>query len=194
MGTPIFRDERVDLGFYAQDSASDVAVELQVATYLFLKTVATLPANFEERGLVYSTRTPLEITMAGAMSNALHECEHHLGDATENLLLVTPLSSLPADERRRQVKRSVAFPTSREGASMKLTVAAAQMSSGADPSHNLEEAERSSTAAADQGAPATCNYPSTSISSVRSRASRASPKRFPARPRYEWPPSPNPVL
>jgi hypothetical protein len=87
VGTPIFRDERVDIGFYAQDAASDVAVELQVATYLFLKTVATLPAHFENRRLVYSDRTPLEITISGAMLNALHECEHHLGDATENLRL-----------------------------------------------------------------------------------------------------------
>jgi hypothetical protein len=89
-GTPIFRDERVDIGFYAQDAASDVAVELQVATYLFLKTVATLPANYEQRRLIYSPQTPLEITISGAMSNALHECEHHLGDATENLRLVEP--------------------------------------------------------------------------------------------------------
>jgi hypothetical protein len=93
VGTPIFRDERVDLGFYAQDAASDVLVELQVATYLFLKTVATLPEKFEERKLIYSNRTPLEITISGAMSNALHECEHHLGDATENLhLLDSPRS------------------------------------------------------------------------------------------------------
>ena len=88
MGTPIFRDERIDLGFYAQDAASDVAAELQVATYLFLKTVATLPENYEDRRLVYSTKTPLEITISGAMSNALHECEHHLGDARENLRLL----------------------------------------------------------------------------------------------------------
>ena len=87
-GTPIYRDERVDIGFYTQDAASDVAVELQVVTYLFLKTIATLPANFEERRLVYSPRTPLEITISGALSNALHECEHHLGDATENLRLL----------------------------------------------------------------------------------------------------------
>jgi hypothetical protein len=87
-GTPIFRDERVDIGFYAQDTASDVAAELQVITYLFLKTVATLPANFETRRLVYSPRTPLEITISGALSNALHECEHHLGDATEDLRLL----------------------------------------------------------------------------------------------------------
>jgi hypothetical protein len=91
VGTPIFRDERVEIGFYAQDEAPDVAVELQVATYLFLKTVATLPARFEDRRLVYSNRTPLEITISGAMSNALHECEHHLGDATENLRLLEAL-------------------------------------------------------------------------------------------------------
>lgn len=88
VGTPIYRDERIDIGFYAQDAASDVAVELQVTTYLFLKTVATLPANYENRRLVYSTKSPLEITISGAMSNALHECEHHLGDAEELLELI----------------------------------------------------------------------------------------------------------
>ena len=56
-------------------------VELQVATYLFLKTVASLPEKFEDRHLIYSSQSPLEITISGAMLNALHECEHHLGDA-----------------------------------------------------------------------------------------------------------------
>jgi hypothetical protein len=88
VGTPIYRDERVEIGFYAQDAASDVAVELQVATYLFLKTVATFPPGFEDRRLVYSDRTPLEITISEALSNALHECEHHLDDAKENLRLL----------------------------------------------------------------------------------------------------------
>jgi hypothetical protein len=88
VGTPIYRDERVDIGLYAHDAASDVAVELQVATYLFLKTVASLPEGFDGRHLIYSSQTPLEITISGAMSNALHECEHHLGDASENLRLL----------------------------------------------------------------------------------------------------------
>ena len=44
-----------------------------------------LPANYENRRLVYSTKTPLEITISGAMSNDLHECEHRLGDAEEIL-------------------------------------------------------------------------------------------------------------
>lgn len=88
VGTPIFRDERVDIGFYAQDSASDVALELQVATYLLLKTVATLPERFDDRKLIYSDRTPLEVTISGALLNALHECEHHLGDAADDLTLL----------------------------------------------------------------------------------------------------------
>jgi hypothetical protein len=88
VGTPIFRDERVDIGFYSQDTASDVAVELQVVTYLLLKTVATLPEHFEDRKLIYSNKTPLEVTISGVLSNALHECEHHLGDAVEDLALL----------------------------------------------------------------------------------------------------------
>ena len=88
VGTPIFRDERVDIGFYDEDTADDVAVELQVVTYLLLKTVATLPEHFEDRKLIYSDRTPLEVTISGALSNALHECEHHLGDAIEDLTLL----------------------------------------------------------------------------------------------------------
>ncbi|MGB8195939.1 MAG: DinB family protein [Acidimicrobiales bacterium] len=88
VGTPIFRDERVDIGFYSQDSAADVALELQVVTYLLLKTVATLPEHFDDRKLIYSDRTPLEVTISGALLNALHECEHHLGDAAEDLTLL----------------------------------------------------------------------------------------------------------
>jgi hypothetical protein len=89
VGTPIYRDERVELGFYAQDTTADVAVELQVVTYLLLKTVATLPEQFEDRKFVYSDRTPLEVTISSALSNALHECEHHLGDALEDLTLLS---------------------------------------------------------------------------------------------------------
>jgi hypothetical protein len=88
VGTPIFRDERVDIGFYDEDTADDVAVELQVVAYLLLKTVATLPEHYEDRKLIYSDRTPLEITIAGALLNALHECEHHLGDARQDLTLL----------------------------------------------------------------------------------------------------------
>ena len=92
VGTALYRDERIDLGLYAQDAATDVAVELQVVTYLFLKTFAALPERFEERRLVYSDRTPLEVTIGSTMLHALHECQHHLRDAEENLVLLNSTS------------------------------------------------------------------------------------------------------
>jgi hypothetical protein len=86
-GTPIFRDERIDLGFYAEDTVKEVMNELDTAGVLFNKTVTTLPAHFDTRELVYSSRTPLAVTISSTFSNAVHECEHHLNDAAENLAM-----------------------------------------------------------------------------------------------------------
>jgi hypothetical protein len=84
-GTPIYRDERIDLGFYAEDTAKEVMSELEMAALLFSKTVTTLPHHFDTRELVYSSRTPLAVTISSTFSNAVHECEHHLSDESENL-------------------------------------------------------------------------------------------------------------
>lgn len=81
----LYRDERIDLGLYALDCATDVAIELQVMTNLLLKTIAALPDRFEERQLIFSVRTPIEATIGSTILNALHECVHHLRDAEENL-------------------------------------------------------------------------------------------------------------
>jgi hypothetical protein len=86
-GTPIYRDERIELGFYAEDTAKEVLNELETAVVLFNKTVTTLPADFDTRELVYSSRTPLAVTISSTFSNAAHECEHHLGDASDNLAM-----------------------------------------------------------------------------------------------------------
>jgi hypothetical protein len=86
-GTPIYRDERIDLGFYAEDTVKEVMNELEVAALLFAKTVTTLPAHFDTRELIYSSRTPLAVTISSTFSNAVHECEHHLSDASENLAM-----------------------------------------------------------------------------------------------------------
>jgi hypothetical protein len=86
-GVPIFRDERIDLGFYAEDTVKEVINELEVAAFLFEKTVTTLPAHFDTRELIYSSRTPLAVTISSTFSNAVHECEHHLGDVSENLAM-----------------------------------------------------------------------------------------------------------
>lgn len=86
-GMPIYRDERVDLGFYAEDTVKEVINELEVSALLFNKTVTTLPADFDTRELVYSSRTPLAVTISSTFSNAVHECEHHLGDVSENMAM-----------------------------------------------------------------------------------------------------------
>ena len=86
-GVPIYRDERIDLGFYAEDTFKEVTSELEVAALLFLKTVTTLPAHFDTRELIYSSRTPLSVTISSTFSNAVHECEHHLNDASDNLAM-----------------------------------------------------------------------------------------------------------
>ncbi len=87
-GMPIYRDERVDLGFYAEDTVKEVIKELEVSALLFNKTVTTLPAHFDTRELVYSSRTPLAVTISSTFSNAVHECEHHLSDASDNLAML----------------------------------------------------------------------------------------------------------
>jgi hypothetical protein len=87
-GVAMFRDERVSLGLYRLDTAADVANELTVLSHLFAKTFQSLPANYEQRLLTYSMVTPRKVTILWAGAQAVHECEHHLGDVQENLTLL----------------------------------------------------------------------------------------------------------
>lgn len=89
-GTPIHRDERVNLGFYSLDSLDDAADELGFAAGVLSKTIATLPEGFENRMLVYSPVTELKVTIGWMAAQAYHEAFHHLMDIRENMrLLVT---------------------------------------------------------------------------------------------------------
>lgn len=87
-GTPIFRDERVNLGFYALDSVDDAADELGFAAGLLSKTIATLPAGFEDRTMVYSPAVDFVATLRWVAAQANHEAFHHLGDIRENVRLL----------------------------------------------------------------------------------------------------------
>lgn len=87
-GSAIHRDERVALGFYRLDTPSEVARELTVVARLFVRTLESLPAGYEGRRFIYSPVTPARVTILWAGAQALHECEHHLGDAEENLTLL----------------------------------------------------------------------------------------------------------
>ena len=84
-GTPIFRDERVNLGFYSMDSIDDAVDEIAFAAGLLSKTLASLPENFQQRTLIYSTASPMQVTIEWMAGQAFHEASHHLGDAQKNL-------------------------------------------------------------------------------------------------------------
>jgi len=84
VGSPIYRDERVNLGFYKFDQPDEVAIELSTMSKLFVKTFKALPADYEQRLFTYSPISNARVTILWAGAQALHECEHHLGDLQEN--------------------------------------------------------------------------------------------------------------
>lgn len=84
-GQPIYRDERVDLGFYSLDSAGDAMTELSTAGRLFCRTLAVLPEGFEERPIRYSPVSDAVVTIGWVGAQGFHEASHHLLDARHNL-------------------------------------------------------------------------------------------------------------
>ena len=84
-GTPLYREERIALGFYAFDTPADVAQELEVAARIIAKTISSLPPGHEARLATYSPATPMKVTNEWMAAQALHECRHHLGDVEANL-------------------------------------------------------------------------------------------------------------
>jgi len=89
-GTQLYRDERVSLGFYQLDASAQVANELAAMSSLFVRTFESLPPGFERREFIFSPLMPAKVTIRWAGAQALHECEHHLGDVRENLELLNP--------------------------------------------------------------------------------------------------------
>jgi hypothetical protein len=88
VGVPIHRDERVNLGFYKFDDSDDVIQELLAMSRLFVRTFEALPPDFERRLFTFSTVANQKVTILWAGAQALHECEHHLGDVQENARLL----------------------------------------------------------------------------------------------------------
>ncbi|MEI6701511.1 MAG: DinB family protein [Actinomycetota bacterium] len=86
-GLPIFRDERVALGYYSLDTAVDLTVELRAVSGLLVKTVQTIPAGLEVRTMNYGFPSPMERPVTWVAAQGVHELEHHLGDAAENVRL-----------------------------------------------------------------------------------------------------------
>jgi hypothetical protein len=86
---PMYRDHRVALGLYADDSASVVAGDLAVAARLFTSTFDRVAPEYAERTLIYSQLLGDERTIRWTGAQAVHESEHHLDDARENVRLLS---------------------------------------------------------------------------------------------------------
>ncbi len=76
----LFPDLRIDLGLYARDDASTLAVEITVATDLLLRTIAALSTEQLDRPIFYPWPVEATRTLLWVTAQALHETEHHLAD------------------------------------------------------------------------------------------------------------------
>jgi hypothetical protein len=85
---PMYRDLRIP--FYRAETQSEVADELAMAVALFLRTFTALNDQQLGRPLMYAYPREASRSVLWVAAQALHEAEHHLGDAREN---VTALSA-----------------------------------------------------------------------------------------------------
>ena len=86
--TPMYRDERVELGMYAGEEPVALATELEVAAALIARMVEALSPKQLDRTCQYGYPGPSTRTLRWMAAQAVHEIEHHLGDVEENLTLV----------------------------------------------------------------------------------------------------------
>jgi hypothetical protein len=86
--TPMYRNERVDLGMYGRDDPVAVAAELEVAAGLLTRLLATLSPEHLDRTCQYGYPGPSTRTLRWMAAQAVHETEHHLADVEQNLTLV----------------------------------------------------------------------------------------------------------
>ena len=86
--TPMYRDERVDLGMYRGEDPAALATELEVAAGLLARMLEALTPEQLDLTCQYGYPGPSTRTLRWMAAQAVHEVEHHLGDVEENLKLV----------------------------------------------------------------------------------------------------------
>jgi hypothetical protein len=82
---PLYRDERVELGLYGEDAPDAVAAELAMAAGLYGRAFRAASPEQLARPCQYAYPTPRTRTVLWMSQQVVHEIEHHLGDARENL-------------------------------------------------------------------------------------------------------------
>jgi hypothetical protein len=86
--TPMYRDERVELGIYAGEVPVALATEIEVAATLLARILEALSPEQLERTCQYGYPGPSTRTLRWMAAQAVHEVEHHLADVGQNLTLV----------------------------------------------------------------------------------------------------------
>jgi DinB family protein len=86
--TPMYRDERVELGMYEGEDPMVLAAELAVATALLVRILEAVTPEQLDRTCQYGFPGPTTRTLRWMAAQAVHEVEHHGRDVEENLTLV----------------------------------------------------------------------------------------------------------
>ncbi len=82
---PLYRDDRVRLGLYAAEQPSVVASDLQFAASVLGRAFDALAPEHSQRTMIYGFPMSMERTIAWTGAQCVHESEHHLADAEDNL-------------------------------------------------------------------------------------------------------------
>ena len=82
---PLYRDERVDLGLYKSDTATDIAAEVVAAANMLARLFDAIDPQQLDRVVRFGFPDPLPRTLLWMGQQAVHESEHHLADITENI-------------------------------------------------------------------------------------------------------------
>jgi DNA segregation ATPase FtsK/SpoIIIE, S-DNA-T family len=85
---PLYRDERVDLGLYHDDTPEVVAGETRTAAALFARTFDRLSVEQLRRPVQYAYPAPATRTLLWMGQQVVHEIEHHLADQDDNARLL----------------------------------------------------------------------------------------------------------
>ena len=80
----LLREERVELGLYATDTAEAVADELDAARAILVRLFSQIEPAALDRPVRYGNPNPISRTVGWMAKQAVHEIEHHLADIRHN--------------------------------------------------------------------------------------------------------------
>lgn len=86
---PAYREERVDLGLYATDTAEAVSRELDASATMLTRLFDAIDPALLGRTVQYGFPDPIQRTLVWMGQQVVHEVEHHLGDMEVDLQLLT---------------------------------------------------------------------------------------------------------